>query len=319
MSKQAVFVHHDQAGGKTSTRSQEQAWAHIGRRAWRGDPRKLRIKMWLPKTSINDSPSDDNESVDEDTPAELHRKLKLLYDRTAPRIYGNRSLMTPEHLNLVQTTIFAVAEHSRRCSSTTAWFPPENQALIDKVRVDFMDFQFAIICGVNGLRSRRYKQAFASFEYGARLCQQAITQNTIQGLDTFFPSFLAGILYAAKRGATDVVKLFLRQVSGLVAVAAGTIHPVYVATKNLQALDITAELMYELATADNEEMRNLDPLTKECYQFEEKCEFLGDKWSLQEAQSTFDRIAYHHTQGKEGRYMGQFNTGGMAEREFHVP
>ena len=146
----------------------------------------------------------------------------------------------------------------------------------------------SIQLGVDSLVEQNYSRAFALFEYAARRLQTCFSGPTIDQLGSIFCTFVNAIIYAHKRNAQDVTRLFLQQLTGLAIVAGGTTHPLVLLAKDWLSCGVTPELAIGLNRACF--ITTFDDSYLDFLMFMFKCEVLEADYSLQEACYTYRQL-----------------------------
>ncbi|KAK5059813.1 hypothetical protein LTR84_009696 [Exophiala bonariae] len=303
---QVVFIHHNQTGGRLSQASTTKAWAHIGKRSWQPRPEHLTFKIWEPQEK-DPGPEGYYDLKGQETVTVSFRRLQQAYVAKT----GLQNIDPPEQLALVENTLHNAKKHFYRCAAETH---PE----WDRYVQNFHRVKFSIKFGVDSLRSRNYTEAFALFEYAARLLQDYLTSSALDNVTGFFDSFVPALLYAQFHKAHDVVELFLKQIRGLASISRGPMHPISAIARNLLASDITPDLVQRLMLIEVRQYYSDQPGIEHFIHgmlFEWKCCDLGQSYPIQEAEYTYQYLNDHaviNNDRPNPRFDGQFINMSMA-------
>jgi hypothetical protein len=150
------------------------------------------------------------------------------------------------------------------------------------------------------------------------MLQKVLMKDVIEGLSTdLYATTLYGLFYAQQRNADDVVQLFLNQILGLVRIAAGPTHPIFLFTKNLKRVRMTSELVERLLQANMDVSTfNADygPMFMASWAFDMRCEILGERCPLQEAERVYASLMRSpELQQISGRWLRQSVSASMAD------
>ena len=199
------------------------------------------VKIWQPKEHRVTEDEENGAALAEGDPSVTsYDKIKQLYaskNCLTP-------IQTPDCFVQTESILFNTSAYAARCFTPALLLKgTEEYALWVRLSMRLVTAEFAIKCGIDSLSFGNYRQAFASFEQGARIVKDCLVEGAIDKAASLCEHLLPAIYYAQSRNARDISETFLKQIGGLAVKLGGAMHPLVTIIRHLLVSDLAPEVV----------------------------------------------------------------------------